>query len=61
MIFFEVAGDLPVHLGLPGVAASFGCGDDLQGLPVLIAVLRQELRGGDEHGAGQAGVGVRAG
>src|SRR6266702_136584 len=51
---FEVAGDLPVHLGLPGVAAGFGGGDDLQSLPVLLAVLGQELRCRDEHRASQA-------
>ena len=36
------------------MAAGFGGGDDLQGLPVLVAVPGQELRGGDEHRAGQA-------
>jgi hypothetical protein len=56
----EVAGDLPVHLGEPVLAAGLGGGDDLQDLPVVLAVLGQEFGGGDEHRAGQAGVGVGA-
>lgn len=39
----EVAGDLPVHLGDASVAVRLGGGDDPQGLPPLIAVLREEL------------------
>src|SRR6266511_683925 len=56
----EVAGDLPVHLCQARLAAGFGRGGDLQQLLVLLAMLGQELGGGDEHRAGQAGVGVRA-
>jgi hypothetical protein len=43
-----------------GLAAGLGRGGDLQQLLVLLAMLGQELGGGDEHRAGQAGVGVRA-
>src|SRR5260370_16509147 len=50
----EVGGDLPVHLGHPGLAASLGSGDDLQRLLVLLPVLGQELGSSDEHRAGQA-------
>ena len=52
---FEVAGDLPVHLGQAGLAECFGRGNDLQRLLVLGAVLGQVLGGGDEDRAGQAG------
>jgi hypothetical protein len=52
----EVAEHLPVHLGQPLLVAGFGGGDDLDDLTALLVVLRQELRGGDEHRAGQAGV-----
>src|SRR6266511_4680327 len=51
----EVAGDLPVHLCQARLAAGFGRGGDLQQLLVLLAMLGQELGGGDEHRAGQAG------
>ena len=57
----EVSEDLLVHLGQPGLAAGLGGGDELDDLTAVGAVLGQELRGGDEHRAGQAGVGVRAG
>ena len=57
----KVAGDLAVHLHHAGLAPGLGCGDDLQGLLVLLPVLGQEFGGGDEHRAGQARVGVRAG
>src|SRR5262249_48861002 len=57
---FEVVGDLPVHLHHAVLAAGFGCGDDLQGLLSVLSVLRQELDGGEEHRACQAGVGVGA-
>ena len=57
----EVAQDLLVHLDQPGLAAGLGGGDELDDLRAVGAVLGQELRGGDEHRAGQAGVGVRAG
>ena len=50
----QVAGDLPVHLGEPVLAAGLGGGDDLQDLPAVLAVLGQEFGGGDEHRAGQA-------
>lgn len=51
----QVAQDLPVHLHHSCLAAGLGGGDDLQQLLALFAVLRQELGGGDEHRAGQAG------
>jgi len=35
--------------------------DDLQNLAVVLAMLGQEFSRGDEHGAGQAGVGMWAG
>src|SRR6266571_552416 len=57
----QVGGDLLVHLGNAGVAVGFGGGDELEGGLPLGSVLRQELGGGDEHRAGQARVGVRAG
>ena len=57
----EVAQDLPVHLDQPVLAAGLGGGDELQDLLAVVAVLGQELAGGEEHRAGQAGVGVRAG
>ena len=38
-----------------GEAAGFGGGDQLQGLLPLLAALGQELAGGEEHWAGQAG------
>ena len=50
----QVAGDLPVHLGDAGLAVRFGRGDDLQGLLPLGVMLREELRRGHEHRAGQA-------
>ncbi|MFI8888638.1 MULTISPECIES: hypothetical protein [unclassified Streptomyces] len=57
----QVAQDVLVHLHHPCLAAGLGGGDDLQQLLALFAVLRQELGGGDEQRAGQAGVGVRTG
>src|SRR5579859_3917294 len=57
----EVGRDLLVHLGEAGVAGGLGGGDQLQGGLPLGVVAGEELGGGDEHGAGQAGVGVRAG
>src|SRR5690242_9413866 len=50
----EVAEHVPVHLGQPLLAAGFGGGEDLDDLLALLVVLGQELRGGDEHRAGQA-------
>src|ERR1022692_499378 len=58
---FEVDCYLLVHLGDAGVPGGFGGGDELQGGLPLGVVVREELGGGDEHRAGQAGVGVRAG
>jgi hypothetical protein len=43
----EVAQDLLVHLGEPGLAAGLGGGDELDNLTAVGAVLGQELRGGD--------------
>src|ERR1022692_793919 len=57
----EVDGDVLVHLGDAGVPGGFGGGDELQGGLALGVVVREELGGGEEHRAGQAGVGVRAG
>src|SRR6266568_1595750 len=57
----EVSGDLPVHLGDAGPAVRLGRGDDLQGLFPLGMMLREELRRGHEHRAGQTRVCVRAG
>src|SRR5271156_4586288 len=57
----QVRGDLLVHLGDAGVPGGFGGGDELQGCLFLGMVLGEELGRGDEHRAGQAGVGVRAG
>src|SRR5258705_13945843 len=57
---FEVVGDLAVHFNHAGLTAGFGRGDDLQGLLAVLAVLRQELVGGEEHWTGKARVGVRA-
>jgi hypothetical protein len=51
----EVVGDLTVHLDQPGLAACFGGGDDLQDLVAVLAVLGQELGGGEEHRAGETG------
>src|SRR5712691_24233 len=56
----QVAGDLLVHLSHPRLPAGFGGGDDLQGLLVLLAVLREELFCGDEQRACEACVGVFA-
>jgi hypothetical protein len=53
---FEVFRDLAVHLGDPGLSARLGGGDDLVDLLVVGAVLGEELGGGDEHRAGQAGI-----
>src|SRR5665811_201343 len=50
-----------VHLGQPGVSTSVSVADQLQRLLPLAVVLREKLCGGDEHRAGQAGIGVRAG
>ncbi|MGH3423064.1 MAG: hypothetical protein ACRDOD_26100 [Streptosporangiaceae bacterium] len=52
---FEVGGDLLVHLRHPRLAAGFCDGDDLERGGVLGPVLGQELGGGDEERAGQAG------
>jgi len=57
----EVAQNLAVHLDHTCLATGLGGGDELHDLVVLFAVLGQELGGGDEHGTGQAGVGMRAG
>src|SRR6266700_7917426 len=51
---FEVAGDLPVHLSHPCLAAGFGRGDDLERDAVLGPVLGQELGRGDEERTSQA-------
>src|SRR6266699_2318976 len=56
----EAAGDLLVHLHHPRLPAVLGRRDDLQGLLMLAAVPGEELGGGDEQWAGQAGVGVLA-
>ena len=50
-----------VHLDEAELPAGLGGGHDLQHLLALLVVLGQELGRGDEHRAGQAGVGVRAG
>ncbi len=57
----QVAEDPCVHFGQPLLAAGFGGGNDLHDLGPVFAVLREEVGRGDEHGTGQAGVGVRAG
>ena len=51
---------MAVHLGESLLSAGFGGGDQLQGLLSLLVVLGQEFVGGQEHGAGQTRVGVRA-
>ena len=51
----EVPQDLLVHFGQAGVAFRVGGGDQLQDLLPVAAVLGQELVGGQEHRAGQAG------
>src|SRR5690349_13510827 len=56
----QIAQDLLVHLGQPGLPASLGSGDELDDLAAMDVVLGQEFCGGDEHRAGQAGVGVWA-
>jgi hypothetical protein len=51
----QVAQDLLVHLDHALVPGGL-CGlDELQGAATLLVVLGQELRGGDEDRAGQAG------
>ena len=61
MMLSRLSQNLLVHLGESLLSAGLSGGDELQGLLPLSAVLRQELAGGEEHRAGQAGVGVRAG
>jgi len=56
----EVCQDLLVHLDQPLMASGLGCGDDLEDLSAVLVVLGQEIGRGEEHWAGQAGVGVRA-
>jgi len=46
--------------GQPFPPGGFGGGEQLTGLPGLLAVDREELGGGLEVRAGQAGVGMRA-
>jgi len=50
-----------VHFDQPLPATGYGGGDDLHDLNPVFAVLREEIGRGDEHGTGQARVGVRAG
>ena len=54
----QVGLDGAVHLGEAGAAVGFGAGNQCAGGVELLVVLRQELGGGDEQRAGQAGVGV---
>jgi hypothetical protein len=51
----QVGLDGAVHLGEAGVAVGFGAGNQCAGGVELLVVLRQELGGGDEDRAGQAG------
>jgi hypothetical protein len=51
----EVAQDLLVHLGNPGVTGSFGGLDQGEGAAAVLTQLGEELRSGQEHWAGQAG------
>jgi hypothetical protein len=60
MMLSGFAQDLPVHLSKPLLSACLGDRDQLQQLLTLVTMLGKELRGGEEHRAGQAGVGVRA-
>jgi hypothetical protein len=55
----EVPKDLLVHLGQADLPVGGGRGEQLSGLLAVLAVLIEELRGGDEHRAGQPGIGVR--
>src|SRR5215211_5053757 len=57
----QVGQDLLVHLGQPQLPVGGGGGQQPLGLVAVLAVLVQELWGGDEHRAGQAGVGMGAG
>jgi hypothetical protein len=51
----QVGQHLLVHFG-QAVRSRVGRGDDLQHLFLVLVVLGQELGGGEEHRAGQAGV-----
>ena len=44
-----------------GMTVGFGASDQRAGVVELLAMLRQELGGGDEQWASQARIGVRAG
>src|ERR671930_99709 len=57
----QIQPDGLVHLDQPLAAVGVGLRDQLLGPGELVAVCRQELGGGEEAVAGQAGVGVRAG
>jgi hypothetical protein len=54
----EVGQDGGVHLDQAGLAGLLGVLDQGQGASAMFAQLGQELRSGEEHRAGQAGVGV---
>src|SRR5579875_2572920 len=56
----QVGEDLLVHLGHARLAAALGSRYDLVHLFTVLAVLGQELNGGEEHRAGKAGVRVGA-
>lgn len=56
----EVVGGAGVHFGEPSLAVLFGAFDDVECELKVVAVLGQELGCGDEDGAAQTSVGVRA-
>ena len=56
----QVEPDRRVHVNDALASVGCGCGDQLVGSLELVAVLGEELAGGEEVGAGQAGVRVRA-
>src|SRR4051812_23203383 len=57
----QVQTDGLVHVDQPSTPVGVGPGDQLLGARELVAVRGQELTGGEEAVAGQAGVGVGAG